>query len=94
MSYLSFHFLVSGRVQGVNFRAFSKGIAHDTGVVGWIQNDTRGNVEGVAQGSESALMRFKKALHVGPPHAKVTKVEISDERTLDSLEHEVFEVRR
>ncbi|KAF9816806.1 hypothetical protein IEO21_03886 [Rhodonia placenta] len=91
MSYRSFHFLVSGRVQGVYFRAFSKGIAHDTGVVGWIRNDERGNVEGVAQGSESALDRFKKALWTGPPHAKVANVEILNEGILDGLEYDVFE---
>lgn len=40
MSYRAFKFIVSGRVQDVNYRAFAKGIAHDAGVVGWIANDT------------------------------------------------------
>ncbi|PCH35715.1 Acylphosphatase [Wolfiporia cocos MD-104 SS10] len=91
MSYRAFNFLVSGKVQGVYFRAFSKGIAHDIGVVGWIRNNNRGNVEGEAQGSEEVLIRFKKALQTGPPHARVTSVEITNERVLDSLEYDIFE---
>ncbi|KAH9944608.1 Acylphosphatase-like domain-containing protein [Amylocystis lapponica] len=94
MTHRSFNFLVSGKVQGVSFRAFAKGIAHDTGVVGWIANDTRGNVIGTAQGHQSALDRFKKALHTGPPHARVQSVLVEDERELDALEYDVFEVRR
>ncbi|KAI0944084.1 hypothetical protein AcV7_002002 [Taiwanofungus camphoratus] len=93
MTYLSFNFLISGRVQGVYFRAFAKGIAHDVGVVGWVRNDTRGNVEGVAQGVEEALSKFKKALYTGPPHARVTNVEVFNERALENTEHDVFEVR-
>ncbi|CCM02974.1 uncharacterized protein FIBRA_05089 [Fibroporia radiculosa] len=58
MSYRTFHFLVRGKVQGVYFRAFAKDIAHDVGVVGWIMNDTHGNVKGVAQGSETGLTRL------------------------------------
>ncbi|KZT72427.1 Acylphosphatase [Daedalea quercina L-15889] len=94
MAYHAFNFIVSGRVQGVNFRAFTKGIAHDTGVVGWVANDTAGHVVGEAQGSESTLDRFKKALHIGPPHATVRGVELSNERTLEQLEYEAFAVRR
>ena len=40
MSYRAFKFIVSGKVQGVYYRAFTKNIAHDTGVVGWVANDT------------------------------------------------------
>ena len=39
MSYRAFKFIVSGKVQGVYYRAFTKDIAHDTGVVGWVAND-------------------------------------------------------
>ncbi|TFY59651.1 hypothetical protein EVJ58_g5649 [Rhodofomes roseus] len=94
MSYRAFSFIVSGKVQGVFYRAFTKDIAHDTGVVGWVANDTTGHVVGEAQGSEGALDRFKKVLHTGPPHAIVKNVELSNERVLDQLEFDVFEVRR
>ncbi|EPT02437.1 hypothetical protein FOMPIDRAFT_82591 [Fomitopsis schrenkii] len=94
MSYRAFKFIVSGRVQDVNYRAFAKGIAHDAGVVGWIANDTTGQVVGEAQGSEGALDRFKKALHTGPKHARVKGVDLSNERILYGLEYDVFEVRR
>jgi len=94
MPYLSFNFLVSGKVQGVYFRVFAKGVAHDTGVVGWVANDTTGDVVGVAQGEEGALSTFKKALYTGPPLAKVQGVRIENERELDALEYDVFEVRR
>lgn len=40
MAYRAFKFTISGRVQGVDYRAFAKGVAHDTCVVGWVANDT------------------------------------------------------
>lgn len=40
MAYRAFNFIVSGKVQGVFYRAFAKDVAHDTGVVGWVANDT------------------------------------------------------
>ncbi|KZT03927.1 Acylphosphatase [Laetiporus sulphureus 93-53] len=91
MPYLSFKFTVRGRVQGVYFRAFSKGVAHDVGVVGWVANDTNGQVVGEAQGGESAIDRFKRALYTGPPYARVDAVDIADERVIDELEYNAFE---
>ncbi|OBZ69573.1 Acylphosphatase [Grifola frondosa] len=61
MANQTFHFLVSGKVQGVGFRAFTRRIAREEGVVGWVRNDSRGNVVGVAQGSEHALSNLTRS---------------------------------
>ena len=39
MAYRAFKFTVSGKVQGVFYRVFTKDIAHDIGIVGWVAND-------------------------------------------------------
>ncbi|OCH93505.1 Acylphosphatase [Obba rivulosa] len=93
MTYHSFHFFVSGRVQGVSFRAFAKRAAQEGGIVGWVRNHPSGDVEGVAQGPADALAKFKKALEVGPKQAHVTNVHITDEKKVDQPEYRGFEVR-
>ena len=37
--YLSFNFIASGKVTGVGFRAYTRGVANDLGVVGWVANE-------------------------------------------------------
>lgn len=68
-------FLVSGRVQGVFFRAACKDEADRLGVKGYARNLRDGRVEVVAEGSEDAVEQLARWCHAGPPRALVTKVE-------------------
>lgn len=68
-------FTVYGKVQGVWFRAWTRDMASEVGVTGWVRNKADGNVEGMAQGSEAQLDEFIERLHDGPPLARVTQVD-------------------
>lgn len=68
--------IVSGRVQGVFFRAFTSNHAKALGLTGYVRNFTDGKiVEIQAEGERNKLERLISHLRVGPPAAKVEKVE-------------------
>lgn len=66
---------VTGRVQGVAFRAWTKGRARALGLTGWVRNEADGSVTALLAGEPQAVAEMERALHEGPPHAKVTGVE-------------------
>jgi len=72
---------VSGRVQGVWFRAWAKDKARKLGLAGWVKNLFDGRVETLAQGDDQALEQFRELLHKGPPLSRVDEVacEVVDE---------------
>lgn len=49
------HYLFTGRVQGVGFRARAQWVATRLGITGWVMNKADGRVEMVAQGTPMAL---------------------------------------
>ena len=67
---------VSGRVQGVGFRAAVAHVARDLGVTGWVRNTAMGGVEVWAQGEPEALDRLTAFLRVGPLAARVASVSV------------------
>jgi acylphosphatase len=67
---------VSGRVQGVRFRAFAREQALAAGVTGYARNLADGRVEVLLCGEEEAAQRVVAALHRGPPAAQVSAVEL------------------
>lgn len=68
------HFVVSGFVQGVGFRAFVADAARAERLTGWVRNLTDGRVEVRADGDADALSRFEWRLWQGPPGARVDDV--------------------
>ncbi|MBM4206865.1 MAG: acylphosphatase [Gammaproteobacteria bacterium] len=70
--------IISGRVQGVYFRRFTKHKAHDLGINGTVCNRADGSVEIIAQAEAGKLEPFIKWCHKGPITARVDKVEIKD----------------
>lgn len=85
------HLIVSGKVQGVFFRANAKDLADEIGITGWVKNCEDGNVEAMAQGSEEQLQKFVEWCKKGPPKAIVTDVKIA---TADAELFEEFSVIR
>ena len=67
---------VEGRVQGVWFRDSTRREAQRLEISGHAINLPDGNVEVLAVGSERALEELEQWLHVGPPLARVTNVEV------------------
>ena len=73
------HFWVSGRVQGVFYRASTGQKARSLGISGWVRNLSDGRVEVVATGTETALSEFEKWLWHGPENARVESVAVREE---------------
>ncbi len=69
------HLYISGRVQGVFFRAFTKERAEIYGIKGWVKNLYDGRVEAVGEGDEELLKEWIKDLWKGPPGARVDNIE-------------------
>ena len=67
-------FLVSGRVQGVFYRASAREQALALGLSGYARNLPDGRVEVLACGSESAIDTFERWLWQGPAGARVDAV--------------------
>lgn len=73
------HVMISGRVQGVWFRATTKKKADKLGLTGWVRNTTDGRVEAVFEGKHALITQMLGWCHQGPPLAKVETVNISKE---------------
>ena len=72
------HVRVTGRVQGVWFRAWTRDQAQALGVSGWVRNQADGSVEAVVSGSSEAVAALIGALHEGPPAAEVENVRVTE----------------
>ena len=72
---------VSGRVQGVFFRAWTRDEARSLGVCGWVRNCADGSVEAHLEGDERSVTELIRRMRHGPPHAKVTDLKVSDAAT-------------
>ena len=73
------HLFVSGKVQGVGFRNFTKERADELGVKGWVKNLLDGRVEAVMQGKSEAVEKMLASIRRGPRSARVDGVEVKDE---------------
>lgn len=68
--------IVYGRVQGVYFRAFTLRRASELGLTGYVRNISGGRaVEVQAEGEKTKLERLIEHLKMGPPGARVERVE-------------------
>lgn len=82
---------VSGRVQGVNFRAWTQVEAQCRGLVGWVRNELDGTVSAHLEGPAADVDDMIAALHKGPPTAVVRDVAAQD-ATPEGATH--FDIRR
>jgi acylphosphatase len=85
------HFRVTGRVQGVGFRAFTQATALQLEMTGWVRNEPDGSVTGEACGDVGNLLEFLQQLTNGPRYANVTNLE---HRETPCAEHNGFQIRR
>jgi acylphosphatase len=72
----SVHVAISGRVQGVGYRAWVKRTADELGVSGWVRNCRTGEVEAVFSGDAAAVDAMIAACRDGPGWAKVADIEV------------------
>lgn len=65
---------ITGRVQGVWFRGWTRQEAQRLGLVGWVRNEPDGSVRAHFQGTEGAVTRMLALCRQGPRMAQVTDV--------------------
>lgn len=70
------HVIVSGRVQGVFFRAHTQERARALGLSGWVRNLPDGRVEIVAEGGEGKISSLLDWVRIGPPGARVEGLQL------------------
>jgi acylphosphatase len=75
--------IVTGRVQGVAFRASTVDHARVHGVTGWVRNLPDGSVELEAQGDEARVGALLAWCAHGPPAARVTGVAVDDRAVIE-----------
>ena len=78
MAQVARHVRVSGRVQGVFFRAWAQGEARELGISGWIRNCADGSVEAHLEGEEHDVTRMIERLRRGPSSAQVDEVTVEE----------------
>jgi acylphosphatase len=69
--------VVSGRVQGVCYRAFTQESARELGLAGWVCNLPDGRVQAEVEGRRCQIEKFLERLRTGPPQAVVTDVTVN-----------------
>ncbi len=70
------HVIISGKVQGVFFRAETERAAVERGVNGWVKNRTDGTVEAVFEGPEAAVAAILEWCKKGSPGSRVDDVDV------------------
>jgi acylphosphatase len=70
------HILISGRVQGVFFRASTERADQERGISGWVMNTRDGRVEAVLEGEKEKVEDMIHWCHQGSPHSRVTEVSV------------------
>lgn len=85
------HVLVSGRVQGVAFRAGTRRTARSLNLTGWVMNLPDGRVEAVFEGRDPAVAAMLAWCRRGPEGARVDAIEIAEEPP--SGKEDRFEIR-
>jgi acylphosphatase len=84
------HASITGRVQGVFFRAWTQEQADGLGVTGWVRNCPDGRVDAHIEGEQAAVEAMIEHLRRGPPTARVENVKLWD---VEPCDFEGFEVR-
>ncbi len=83
--------IVSGRVQGVAFRYYTRDVALSNGVYGWVRNLPDGRVEAVFEGKQEDVDSVVRWCRKGPPASHVENVQIDEQRPTGEFTN--FEIR-
>lgn len=75
---------ITGRVQGVGFRAWTRGQAQSLGLTGWVRNEADGSVTALICGPGAAVTSMLERCRSGPPGASVANIE-TESTVLDDV---------
>ncbi len=79
------HLYISGRVQGVFYRAFTRNTALSLGLKGWVRNMPDGRVEAVFEGDKDSIQDAIKRCYIGPAGARVEDIDVRWENELQDF---------
>ena len=82
---------VTGRVQGVGYRAWAADAARGLGLRGWVRNARDGSVSALLSGPSEAVAAMIAAMRDGPRHAAVAAVTSEPSPEMPPAD---FEIRR
>ncbi|MDP6040983.1 MAG: acylphosphatase [Candidatus Latescibacteria bacterium] len=82
---------VTGRVQGVGFRYFTRREAERLGLVGWVRNMPNGDVEAEAEGIPEQIDAFVASIRRGPSASRIAEIMVNDLPVLNG--EALFEIR-
>jgi len=85
-------FIITGRVQGVYYRASLRKEAIRLGLCGHVMNQSDGSVMAIVQGEAAQIAALEKWCWAGPPMAAVVGVEVQEEDVEENFVG--FEIRR
>jgi acylphosphatase len=85
------HVYISGKVQGVFYRANTKQKAQELGIKGWVKNRIDGRVEAFFQGEEEEVQKMISWCWKGSPAAEVDDVMVEEEKC---QELQSFKIKR
>jgi len=71
------HIFISGKVQGVCYRAFAQDQAIKLGLNGWVGNMHDGRVEAVLEGQRELIEQAILTCKNGPSGARVTDIDLT-----------------
>lgn len=66
---------ITGRVQGVSFRVWTRSQAQRFGLTGWVRNEDDGSVTALIAGPDKAISTMLEQFSIGPLGASVSNVE-------------------
>lgn len=87
---MSVHVRVSGRVQGVYYRAYTRDRAKSLGVNGWVRNIPGGGVEAVLEGERHQVGELLRAMKTGPSGSAVLGMELYE---IEAKGYNDFEIK-
>ncbi|MDI6741928.1 MAG: acylphosphatase [Smithella sp.] len=73
------HVYISGKVQGVFFRAETQRTAKGFNLTGWVRNMPDGRVEALLEGEDKNVDKMLAWCHIGPPAARVDEALAEEE---------------
>lgn len=83
---------ITGRVQGVAFRAWARDVARARGLSGWVRNAADGSIEAVFSGAADSIEAMLALCREGPPAARVDDIETREIDAPSGING--FEIRR
>ncbi len=79
------HVVITGKVQGVFFRAYTKDAAEKYMITGWVRNKRDGTVEAVIKGERENIQQMMQWFHTGSPASSVKKIIMEDQKSLSDF---------